>query len=242
MPRVILLLAIAVTLYLLLRRVKGLPPHKRRAGYIQLLLGVTAVAAILLTLAGKMHWLGAALTGILVVLRQAFPVLIRAFPLLQQWLQRSQGGNTSGQQSEVSSDILCMHLDHSSGELSGQVLKGPFKDWYLKEMNHQQLAALLQFCREQDEDSVQLLSSYLDQRFPEGFQSHQDADDSPEHSTHDGLTRSEALAVLGLSEEATEDEIIAAHRSLIQKLHPDRGGNDYLAAKINEAKDFLLKH
>ncbi len=242
MPRVILLLAIAITLYLLLRRVKGLPPHKRRAGYIQLLLGVTAIAAIVLTLAGKMHWLGAALTGLLVVLRQTFPLLIRAFPLLQQWLQRSQGGNTQGQQSEVSSDILRMHLDHSSGELSGQVLKGPFKDWYLKEMNHQQLDALLQFCRQEDEDSVQLLSSYLEQRFPEGFQSHQEADAGSEPSGGNALTRSEALAVLGLNEDASEEQIITAHRSLIQKLHPDRGGNDYLAAKINEAKDFLLKH
>jgi len=44
-----------------------------------------------------------------------------------------------------------------------------------------------------------------------------------------------------LSEEATRDDIVAAHRSLIQKIHPDRGGNDYLAAKINEAKDFLMK-
>ena len=54
------------------------------------------------------------------------------------------------------------------------------------------------------------------------------------------LTRSEALAVLGLSGDASREDIVSAHRTLIQKLHPDRGGNDYLAAKINEAKDFLL--
>ena len=53
-------------------------------------------------------------------------------------------------------------------------------------------------------------------------------------------SRSEALATLGLLEGATQEAIIAAHRSLIQKLHPDRGGTDFLAAKINQAKDILL--
>ncbi|MGV6807491.1 MAG: DnaJ domain-containing protein [bacterium] len=52
----------------------------------------------------------------------------------------------------------------------------------------------------------------------------------------------EAYAVLGLTPGATRQDIIDAHKSLIQKLHPDRGGNDYLAAKLNAAKDALLDH
>jgi len=54
------------------------------------------------------------------------------------------------------------------------------------------------------------------------------------------MTRAEALKVLGLAESATEDDIRAAHRKLILSNHPDKGGSDYLASKINEAKDVLL--
>jgi hypothetical protein len=54
------------------------------------------------------------------------------------------------------------------------------------------------------------------------------------------MNKSQALEVLGLKAGASKEDIIAAHRSLMQKLHPDRGGNDYLASQINAAKDVLL--
>lgn len=239
MPRLILLAAVALTVYILFRRAQAQPPHKRRAAYLQLLFGGAAVIAVMLTLAGKMHWLGAALTGAVVMLRQSLPLVMRAFPLLSQWLQSRQA-KAAGQHSEVRTQFLKMTLDHSSGELNGEVIDGPWKDWFLSEMSRQQLGELLRFLEANDDDSVQLLASYLAQRFPgEGDQfSAEEAQGAPPPET--GMTRSEALSVLGLGDDASEEDIVQAHRRLMQKMHPDRGGNDYLAAKINEAKDFLL--
>ena len=237
MPRMILLLAVALTLIILIRRAQRQPPHKRRGAYLQIMLGSAVVGVIILTLMGKMHWIGAALTGALVLARQTLPLLIRILPMLGGL--RGQNANAAGKQSEVSSRILRMTLDHDSGDLSGVVLEGTYRDWLLEELEREQLDDLMAFCQREDADSAQLLASYLEQRFPD------DAGHT-EHNSHGGsanaagVTRAEALAVLGLREGASEEDIVAAHRTLIQRLHPDRGGNDYLAAKINEAKDFLI--
>ena len=69
-----------------------------------------------------------------------------------------------------------------------------------------------------------------------------DADtDSQRPASRSGrMTREEAGELLGVDADADREEVLAAHRRLMQRLHPDRGGTDYLAARLNEARDILL--
>ena len=235
MSRLIVLLAAVAVIYILLRRAGSMPPHKRRAEYIKIGLGIALVVTVMLAISGRMHWVGAAFTGLLVAARQLLPVLIRLFPMLASL--RGRSGPSAGRNSTVETGILRMQLDHDSGDLQGEVLMGSFQGWRLSEMDKSQLKQLRSYCASEDGDSLQLLDSYLQQRFPgeTHFENSQRT-----ASTSATLNRSEALAILGLDENASDDDIQEAHRKLMQKLHPDRGGSDYLAAKINQAKDFLL--
>ena len=54
------------------------------------------------------------------------------------------------------------------------------------------------------------------------------------------MTPDEARAVLGVGRDASDADVRAAHRRLMKISHPDHGGTDYLATKINQAKDVLL--
>ena len=235
MPRLILAVAIIATLVYITRRINRLPPKARKKAFVQLGLTVTVLFVLFLTVTGRLHWIGAALTGALVLIRQLLPLIIRFIPT---WLsyRGPSIGSTSSKTSTVASRFVRMNLDHETGKMSGQVLEGEFEHWELDEMERAQLESLLSYCSKNDPDSARLLESYLTQRFPdESFENQQ-----PYSESSSQMQRAEALSILGLEGEPDSEAIVNAHRHLMQKLHPDRGGNDYLAAKINQAKDVLL--
>jgi len=235
MPRLILIAAAALALYIAITRIKALPLAQRRGAFVQLALVVAAITTVILALMGKMHWIGALLTGVLVMLRQSLPLLIQLLPHLKAWL----GQQPTGQSSQVETKILRMTLDHNTGRLDGLVLMGDFEGRELNTLGRSELEELLRYCNDTDSDSAQLLENYMEQRFNESFSSAERSRGSQASQTE--LSKREALAILGLSEGASRDEIIAAHRKLMQKLHPDRGGNDYLASRVNAAKAILLE-
>ena len=186
---------------------------------------------------------------ILAPLGAAFAFVLRFLPTLMRllpfWgLLRSKVAGASARSTQQSSKIrtrfLAMELDHASGSLDGQVLAGQFASQQLSALSLEQLIDLYRECAP-DPDSVQILEAYLDRSHAHWRERVGSSTQHTEVDAEANMTRALALEILGLEGDPDRETITKAHRSLMQKMHPDRGGSSYLAKKINAAKDFLLK-
>jgi hypothetical protein len=152
---------------------------------------------------------------------------------------RPSGGFSSpgtARRTEVRTAFLQAWIDHGTGDVGGTVLTGRFAGRTLDRLSDGELLDLHEECRN-DADSLRVMEAYLDRRLNVDWRT---ARQPPPRGPHTDMTRAEALAVLGLAEGASEEEIKAAHRRLIRRTHPDAGGTADLAARINRAKDVLV--
>jgi hypothetical protein len=147
---------------------------------------------------------------------------------------------SSGQVSRVRSAYLEMELDHDSGTMRGTILAGPREGTRLETLDLDTLVGLF---GEIDEESRALLAAYLDRRDIR-WREHAQADAAAGRSSpaRGPMTEQEAYQVLGLEPGAKAEAIVHAHRTLMKRIHPDLGGTDYLAARVNEAKELLLRN
>ncbi|MCZ6861048.1 MAG: DnaJ domain-containing protein [Alphaproteobacteria bacterium] len=225
-----------------------------------LLLGLAVLAAIIVgarffasanpgQLASSMRWTGVAvcvlvalfftLTGRLVLGLPAIGLglllLIRALGLRGPTRKRS----SAGRQSTVETEYLEMVLDHGSGAMAGRVRKGPFSGRDLSALHHEELLALWRECSARDEQSARVLESFLDRHMEGWREAAQAQDEAPKRAGR--MTEREARKVLGVDSSAGEMEIKEAHRNLMRKHHPDKGGSSEFAARLNEARELLLE-
>jgi len=148
---------------------------------------------------------------------------------------------SAGQVSRVRTAFLEMELDHDSGAMRGRVLAGRHQGAALDGLD---LATAIGLMGEIDDDSRNLLMAYLDRREPrwrEHAQQDAAAGNGGSAMFSGKVTEQEAYQILGLQPGASAQEVTRAHRSLIKKLHPDQGGSTYLAARVNQAKEVLLR-
>ena len=193
---------------------------------------VVAVAAVAtLAISGR-------LAALLVPVAMLMPLLVRVRALLDRY--RTPAG---GQTSTVATPFLRMTLDHDTGSMTGTVLRGRFSGMRVEELGSADLLALLRECRAEDEEGARLLEAYLDRVHPDWRDElageRTGGAGGSTRSTGGDMTVEEAYAILGLAPGADAEAIKEAHRRLMVKLHPDHGGSDYLATKINRARDVL---
>jgi DnaJ domain len=161
----------------------------------------------------------------------AAPLFLVGLGLFGSNLSGAWNRKPTGRKSKVAAAFLEMELDHDSGAMDGTVVQGPLKSRRLSTLSDAELRQLHDQCAG-DRQSLSLLEAWLD-RNRSGWRRARAAPSS--------MGRDEAYAVLGLKPGASADDIRAAHKRLMKEFHPDRGGSDYLAAKINAAKDLLLQ-
>ena len=194
---------------------------------------IAVVAVATLAISGR-------LAALLMPLAMLMPLLIRVRSVLDRYRPP-----TGSQTSTVNTAFLRMTLDHDTGSMEGTILRGRFSGMRLEELAMADLLSLLRECRAEDEEGARLLEAYLDRLHPDwrddlAGERAGSGRDSARPSSGD-MTVDEAYAILGLSPGADPEAVQEAHRRLMVKLHPDHGGSDYLATKINRARDVLLQ-
>ena len=176
------------------------------------------------------------------------------------------GGAGAGA-SQVRTATILMTLDHASGQMDGEVLSGEFRGRALSSMAAAEIIRLHTACRADDPEALRLLEAYIARERAAEFENGGRPDGEPgaggartaartargavgeagdagaaPMDARDGgsMSLSEAADVLGLPTDADREAVIAAHRTLMSRLHPDKGGSDYLAMKVNAARQVML--
>ena len=146
----------------------------------------------------------------------------------------------------VRSAMIEMEVEGGGGRMRGAVLAGPFEGRWLDDLSRVQCTAVYDACLQHDPEGARLLGAYLDRRFA-GWRAagEQDRDARragfDERAASGTMSQDEAYEVLGLQKSASREDVVRAHRALIKKLHPDQGGPTDLAARVNAAKEVLMR-
>lgn len=247
LSRLLLLIVVAAAAYSLVKSLSRRFSLNQKQFNLLFVLMTGLMIIIGLVVLGRLpiHFILAPLGVAATFLVRMLPTLLRFMPLWQMFKSRTQTSarKDSGQVSKINTRYLAVELDHDSGELRGEILQGEFASQTLAALSLEQL---LQFRVEvqQDGDSLQVLEAFLDRSFPEWRDSRQESNGSSQSDRvldESEMTRELALEILGLSDPVSREEVVKTHRQMMQKLHPDRGGSDYLAKKINGAKECLLE-
>lgn len=204
---------------------------------------VIGAAVVFFVISGRLSWALATLPAFV----PWFLRMRQAARMAKNYARMAAGfqGSGAGQTSSLETRFFRMTLDHATGVMDGEVKEGPAAGRSLGALSLPELLDLLEQARGADEQSARVLEAYLDRAHPgwrdeAGRGGRAEQGRTGQRPKPGGMTRKEAYEILGLEPGAGEEAVKEAHRRLISGLHPDHGGSNYLAAKVNQAKDVLL--
>lgn len=258
----IFLIALIVIAWLLHKRYSQQLLAQGKAGKIKIALIIVGILFLAMALSGRASPIFALIGAAMTQLMRLAPLLFRFAPSLARVLGPSfRSGGLGGQAgtdrtSRVNTRSVSMTLDQSTGTLDGVVLQGKFKNRHLSTLNIQELRDLYQSATIHDPEAARLLIAYASRErgaewkdaggpdVDSGFDSNNgrktgNGSDSARMPSS-AVSIEEALEILGLPPHPDKQAIVDAHRALMSRMHPDRGGSHYFATKINLAKQVLL--
>ena len=172
------------------------------------------------------------------------PLAMKLSRLRQKTKFRRTAAAFTKQTQELKTDYIIVRVNQYTKAVNGEIIGGRFAGARLETLTIDDLVSLLQDYRTLDMRSFGVLRSYLDRTQPPDWRERAERKraeaDAPPQMRKPVLSKDEALALLGLKEDATPEDIKAAHRAIMMKVHPDQGGTDYLAAMVNQAKEVLV--
>lgn len=237
-------LAIAVVGWMLYQKYFRALLAQGRAGRIKIAVIALGLVFLVLAVTGRAPALFAAIGALMTMLMRFMPLLLRAAPWLAKWGLGDGFPGTAGQVSQVRTPSLLMTIYPQTGAMHGTVLVGAFEGQSLDALSDDELHQLHEYCRRSDVEGLRLLETWLVRERPESWGAKPGSGGTGgaggAAGGGTGMAVEEACEILGVTSAATREEIVTAHRSLMVRLHPDKGGSHYLSAKVNEAKRVLL--
>ncbi len=207
------------------------PDARRNSAIKSALLYGIAIALLLLVVTGRIPLIFAAISAAIPFIHRliAFKGLIG---IVGRFAGQKFGPTT------LTTQWLIVEYDLGTRRLDALVTRGEFEHSRLSTLNEAQLNRLLIEVKEDFQSRAAVNAYILSQHAGGAPGANQHSSSAP----HSDISVDQAYEILNLKVGATAGEIKRAHKKLMQKMHPDRGGSGYLAAQINAAKDLLLNH
>ena len=206
-----------------------------------ILFWLVIVGVLFATIIGRSPAIAGVLAGILGALKLFGVQLLRNFPFFSRILLKNFGNAGKGIH-QFESQYIQLSFDARQRRLELAIIGGQFKNRLITDLSESEKSLFEQ------ELANDIKSQYLYRAYQlqgsfkaDGQRKQEQQYQADATKTHLPMDRHQAAEILGVSSNASRDEVRLAHKQLMQKLHPDKGGNAYLASFINQAKDKLLE-